>query len=55
MQMQFEIPDELAMEMEKYESVDWNKIIIQAIEGCVYDFTILDKLKDFWGVQRDTK
>jgi hypothetical protein len=53
--MEIEIPDDLAKEMKKYDKVKWNDIITQAIKGCLQDFTILDKLKEFWGVERDKK
>ena len=51
MQMEFELPDDLVEEMQKYKSMDWSVFVTQAIQGCISDFTILDKLKEFWGIE----
>lgn len=55
MKKEFDIPESLIKEMQKYTNIDWNKIITQAIEGCLHDFSILDRLKEFWGVERKNK
>ncbi len=52
MLIEFEIPDDLAEDMDHFKEVNWNNIVIQSIRGCIHDFTILDKLKEFWGVER---
>jgi hypothetical protein len=52
MKMEFEIPENVAKEMKRFPKIDWNNIVSQAINGCINDFTILDKLKEFWGIER---
>jgi len=52
MKKEFDIPEALLKDMAKFTKVDWNKIVAQAIEGCIHDFSILDRLKEFWGVER---
>jgi hypothetical protein len=51
MKVEFEIPDALAIEMQNHTQVNWNQIISQTIEGFMHDLTILDKLKEFWGLK----
>jgi len=52
MKMEFELTEEIAAEMKKYPKMNWNNIVNQAIQGCLQDFSILDKLKEFWGMER---
>ncbi len=52
MKKEFEIPDSLVAEMAKYSDVDWNSMIVKSIEGMLYDFSIIEKLKEFWGTAR---
>ena len=52
MKVEFDIPDELAIEMKNHTSVNWSNIISQTVEGFLHDLTILDKLKEFWGIQQ---
>lgn len=52
MKMEFVLTDEIAAEMKKYPNMNWNNIVNQAIQGCLQDFSILDKLKEFWGIER---
>jgi hypothetical protein len=52
MKVEFEIPDELAIELKNQTNVNWNQIISQTIEGFLHDLSILDKLKEFWGLKR---
>ena len=52
MKIEFEIPNDLKSEMDQYSEIDWNHIVSQAIQGFLHDFSILDKLKDFWGTER---
>ena len=52
MKVEFDIPDALAIEMKNHTSVNWNHIITQTIDGFLHDLTILNKLKDFWGVKQ---
>ena len=52
MKKEFEIPDKLIAEMKKYPKVNWDDMMCQAIDGFLNDFTILDRLKDFWGIER---
>jgi hypothetical protein len=52
MKKEFEISDKLVKEMDKYTDIDWNSMINKAIEGMLYDFSIIEKLKDFWGTAR---
>jgi hypothetical protein len=52
MKLEIDIPENLAAEMKKYKNVNWNEMVNQAIEGFLHDFSILDKLKEFWGLER---
>mgnify|MGYP006308780247 CR=1 FL=1 len=55
MKLEIQVPEELAEKMEKYDDVDWDSMVLKALDGLVHDFTILDKLKDFWGTKRKEK
>lgn len=52
MKKEIEIPDSLVAEMARYPEVDWNAMIVKSIEGMLYDFSIIEKLKEFWGTAR---
>lgn len=52
MKKEFEIPDSLVAEMARYHDIDWNAMVVKAIEGMLYDFSIIEKLKEFWGTTR---
>lgn len=55
MKVEFEIPDELAIEMKNFTSINWNQIITQTLDGFLHDLAILDKLKEFWGINQEKK
>ncbi len=52
MKLELDIPENLAKKMESYEDVDWEDMLLKSIEGFIEDFTILEKLKEFWGTTR---
>ena len=55
MKVEFEIPDELAIEMKNFTQINWNQIITQTLDGFLHDLAILDKLKEFWGINQEKK
>ena len=52
MKIEIDVPEELELDMKKFNDVNWNDVLIQAIRGLVQDFTILDKMKEFWGQKK---